>query len=72
MLFHISLDCLDHENMYNGNKYDNNFCTLIKKKRSIIDTGKRSTPALVVQWLFYLVFRTDQYYHNVINFADSK
>ena len=52
-------------------KWDQLLCTVIKKK-SIIGTGKRSTPALALQWLFYLVLRTDQYYHNLMNFAHSK
>ena len=29
------------------------------EKKSIIDTGKRSTTPMALQWLFYMVLRTD-------------
>ena len=40
--------------------------------KSIINTGKRLTPSLALQRLFYLVFRTNPYYYNLLNFAHSK
>ena len=59
----MSLDCLDRENLCNGNKKMTS-AFVQSKKKSIIGIGKRSTPALALQWLFYLVRRTDQYYQN--------
>ena len=57
--------CNRHKNVVN-------FCTLYIKKKSIIDTGKWSTSPLALQWFFYSVLRTDQYYHNLMNFAHIK
>ena len=51
-------------------KWHQRLHTLMKK--SIIDTGERLTLSLARQRLFYLVLRTNQYYHNLFNFAHSK